>query len=132
MSEEMSTMELLEQREHEVYEELGRLNFGDPERGKLLNEAKMYSDIRNAADQTEMTRLNNNAKNDIEERKLDIEAEKAKNDRRRMRTELAKAGIFMLGGLSSSFLSYGMDEWFQKYQPLQRFSEKLHDFIVRK
>lgn len=130
--EEMSTMELLEKREHEVYEELGKRNYGDPERGKLLSEAKMYSEIRNATDQTEQTRLNNNAKNDLEERKLDIESEKVKNEQRRTRADLVKAGIFLLGGVSSTFLSYTMEEWFQKFQPLQRFGDKLHDLITRK
>lgn len=132
MSEEMSAMELLEARETEAYEELGKLAFDDPARGKILNEIRTYSDIRIANEQTEQNRLNNNSKNDIEEQRVAIEAQKVQNDRVRMNTELAKAGLFLLGGLSSTFLSYSMEEWFQKFTPLQRFGEKLHDFIVRK
>jgi len=129
---EMSTMELLEKREHEAYEELGKLNYGDENRGKVLNELKTLASIRNDYDQTELSRLNNIAKNDIEDRKLDVESEKIKNDKRRMWSEVGKAVLYFVGGFGSMFSSYMMSEWFQRDTQLHRFGEKLHDQITKR
>lgn len=131
-TEELSTMELLEQREKEVYEELGRLDMNDPKRGPLLNEAKTLAGIRVAYEETEQTRLNNNAKNDIEEEKLVIESEKLKNDKARMKLDFGKAAMYLFGGFASGLSSYMLEGWFQEYKPLKRFQERVHDLVIRK
>lgn len=132
MSEEISLIELREREERKIYEELGRREFNDPDRRKLVDEARTHAELRLADSQNEMTRLNNNAKNDIEEQRLIIESEKVKNDRRRVRSDIGKGALFFGAAICSSFLSYAMDPWFQKYQPLQELSKALRDLIMKK
>lgn len=133
MEEEMmSTQELLEKREQEVYIELGKLEPTDPNYGKVLEAAKKYSEIRNTYETAEQTRLNNYAKNEVEMAKVDVEAKKAANDKRRTWVDLAKAGLFLIGGFASGFSGYMLDTWFQKDTRMQRFSEKVHDQIMKK
>ena len=129
---EMSTLDLLEQREREGYEELGKLKYDDPIRGKVLNELKTLSDIRNDFESQEQTRLNNNAKNDIEEQKLVIESEKIRNEKKRIGAEVGKAVLYFVGGFSSMFGSYMLGEWFQKDSSMHRFGERLHDMITKR
>ena len=133
MPTEMSNVrDLIEEREREALEELGRLKTDDPNRGKVLAEVKTIAEIRNSYDQTELTRLNNNAKNSIEEEKLVVEQQKVKNDTKRIRAELGKAAMFIAGGFIGNFGSYLLDTCFQKFTPLQRFADKLHEFSMRK
>lgn len=133
MSEEkLSTRELIEKQENEAWEELGKLKFDDPNRGKVLAEAKAIAEVRNSFDQTELNRLNNNERNSIEEEKLVIEQQKVKNDTKRIRAELGKAAMFIAGGFIGNFGSYLLDTCFQKFTPLQRFADKLHEFSMRK
>lgn len=133
MDEEMmSTQELLEKREKETYLELGKLTPTDPNYGKILSAAKTYSEIRNTYDSAEQKRLDTYAKNEIEEHKLQVEEAKVKNDKRRTWVDFAKAGLFLMGGFFSGFSGYMLDTWFQKDTRMQRFSEKVHDAILRK
>lgn len=132
MGEEKSTMEIIEENEKRIHEELGRMKLDDPNREKLLKEAKMYADMRIAYATEEETRLNNHARNDIDEEKLVIEHQKLDNEKKRMRFDLGKAAMYLFGGFASSFSSYMMAEWFQDYKPLTRFSEKVHDCLIRK
>ena len=133
MDEEMmSTMELLEKREQEIYVELGKLEPTDPNYGKVLEAAKKYSEIRNTYETAEQTRLNNYAKNEVEMAKVDVEAKKAANDKRRTWVDFAKAGMFLIGGFASGFSGYMMDTWFQKDKALGRLQDRIHDQILRK
>ena len=131
-TDEVSAMDLLEQREKEAYEELGRLKHDDPNRKNLLSEVKIYSDIRVANNETEQARLNNNAKNDLEEERLIIEKQKLKNDKARIRWDFGKGVLYFLAGMTSGVSSYMLDSWFQNYKPLTRFQERLHDMITKK
>ena len=133
MDEEMmSTHELLEKREKETYLELGKLTPTDPNYGKVLSEAKTYSEIRTAYDSSEQKRLDAYAKNEIEEHKLQVEEAKVKNDKRRTWVDFAKAGLFLVGGFFSGFSGYMLDTWFQKDKTMGRLQDKLHDQILRK
>lgn len=122
----------LEKRIQEAIEELGKLNFDDPNRGKLLNEIKTLKELQIAEQQTDDSRMNNSARNDIEEQKLQIEEQKVKNDRRKNGTDIAKLVVYGLLGVGMSFSSYMMDNWFHKDTGMYRFGEKMHDFLIRK
>ena len=130
--ERMSTMELLEKREQEVYVELGKLEPTDPNYGKVLEAAKKYSEIRNTYETAEQTRLNNSAKNEAEMAKVEVESKKAANDKRRTWVDLAKAGLFLVGGFVSGFSGYMMDTWFQKDKAMGRLQDRIHDQILKK
>ena len=126
---EMTTPELLEKLEHDSYAELTRMNFNDPNRGKVLGEAETYFKIRNGYDQTEQNRLNNYAKNETEDRKVDVEMKKAKNDRVRTRVDLIKAGLYFLMGIFGGFAGYAMDTWFQQDKRLQKFQQDCQNAV---
>lgn len=126
---EMTTPELLEKLEHDSYAELTRMTFNDPNRGKVLGEAETYFKIRNGYDQTEQNRLNNYAKNETEDRKVDVEMKKAKNDRVRTRVDLIKAGLYFLMGIFGGFAGYAMDTWFQQDKRLQKFQQDCQNAV---
>lgn len=130
--EQMSTQELLETREKEVYLALGKVGFDDPKRQKLMNEAKTFSEIRIANEQSENNRLNNNARNDIEEQKLVIENERIKVDKRRTAVDIAKIVVYTVAGIAINITSYMMDPWFQKDSRMQRFGERIHDMLTKR
>ena len=79
----MSISELRETRVKAAYLELGRMNYDDPNRKKVLDEIEVYSRVDNAYEQTEQKRLDNYVKNELEERRIRVEETKAKNDKQR-------------------------------------------------
>ena len=131
-SSEMTTMELIEAVEHDAYAELRRREYGDPERGKILGEAETCFKIRNGYEQTEQNRLNNYTKNEIEDRKVDVEMKKAKNDGRRIVVEVFKFIGFTVVGVLSGFAGYALDTWYQQDKRLSKFQDKCHDLSMRK
>lgn len=132
MDEELkSTSELMDARERELYLELGKLEFDDPKRQKLINEAKTIADIKNAYDSTENARLNNNAKTSIEEEKLVIEAGRLKNEKRRNVVEVVKIGLYVVAGIGINIGSYMLDPFFQKDNRMQRFGEHVHELLSK-
>lgn len=130
--ENKTTWELMEEREKEIYVELGKLKFDDPKRQKLMAEAKSLADIKNAYETTENNRLNNNARNDIEEQKLVIEEAKLRNDKRRIGVDIARIIVYTIAGFGLNVASYTMDSWFQKDSRMQKFAERVHDMLTKK
>ena len=106
----MDNMELLEQAEKNALIQLDRMEYNDPNRGKVVNEIETISKIRNAYDQTEQTRLNNNARNDIDEAKLVIETKKVENEKHRLVVDGIKIGAGVAVGIGGQYLSYHMEE----------------------
>lgn len=127
---DMSTQDLLEKREREVYLELGRAGFDSEKRKQLMNEAKTFAEIRNANDQAENARFNNNARNDIEEQKLFVEQQRLKNDRQRISVDVAKIIVGVLSGIGMTVMSYNMDTLYTKDNRVQRFAEKVHEMLT--
>lgn len=119
---EENNLELYEKREHEVLEQLGKMEMSDPNRKNLVQELNTLSSIRNNYDQTELTRLNNNARNDIEEAKLAIEEEKVKNDKERTKAMWFQAALSFLGGAALTMKSYHMDTKGYPYKDLKQFA----------
>lgn len=128
----LTTRELMESVEKEVYIELKKLPLDDPKREKLLKEAKQHSDIRLAEDEAEQSRLQDHARNDIEEARLLIDQQKVENDKARNRIDIGKIIIYLLAGIGVNLASYLLDPWFQKDNRMQKFGEKIHDFLVRR
>ena len=125
----LSTEELLDIREKETYLELGRTS--DPEKRKqLLNEAKIYSEIRNANEQTENNRLNNNSRNDVEERKVFVEEQRLKVEKKRVKVDCVKIGVAITLLPILNILSYNMDTLFPKDNRLQDTLKKLNEWLT--
>lgn len=122
----------LETRIREAVEELGKMNYDDPNRGKLINEIKTLKELQLSEQEADDARLNNAARNDIDERRLEIEEQKVQNDKRKNGTDIAKLVVYSLLGVGMSFSSYMMDNWFHRDSSMYRFGEKLHDFLMKK
>jgi hypothetical protein len=118
-------LELYEIREKEILEELGRLNMDDPKREKLWKELDTNARIRKAYSDSEQERLNNNAKNDIEEAKLVIEEKKLENDKNRTKTSVIQTILYILAGVGSYCASYHMEETKQVFRDAKDWGKGL-------
>lgn len=124
--------ELRETRIHEAYEELGRMKYDDPNRGKVMSEIKALEEIKLNEANAESTRLNNNAKCDIEEQKLEVERERTRIEKKKIRSTWGQIGAYFVAGFGSLGASYLLDPWFQKNPQMTKFSERLRDLILKK
>ena len=97
MDEVMNTNDLREKQIHDAYVELGRLKYDDPNRGKVLSEIKSLEEIKRDEENAETTRLNNNARNDIEEQKIDVERERCSIEKRKIRSTWGQITAYFIG-----------------------------------
>lgn len=131
MDEVMNTNDLREKQIHDAYVELGRMKYDDPNRGKVLSEIKSLEEIKRDEENAETTRLNNNARNDIEEQKLDVERERCSIEKRKIRSTWGQIASYFIAGFGSLGASYLLDPWFQRNPNFVKFSEKLRDKILK-
>ncbi len=125
--EEKDNLELYEEGERKILEEYNKLDPDDPKRTELLKQLTGISAIRNNYEQTEQNRLNNNARNDIEEQKLVIQEEQAKNDKLKI---LVWGGLTLLGyglGHYDQIKSYHMEEKGFAFKGLKNYGERLQE-----
>ena len=132
MFEEENTLSLIEENEKAAYEELKKLDYDDPKRSKVLSEARSLTETRLSLEKADQERSNSYSRNEIEEEKLRIEAEKVKTDRKRITADLVKIGMAFGLGVGAEMFSYTADVWLPKNQSFKRFSEKMRDWILRK
>jgi len=128
---ETDTRDLLKKRINEGLEELENLD-DTTERRKKIDEIKTLSDVDIAYEKSENDRHNNNWKNELDEQRLLIDEKKLKTDRARVGVDVGKTIFFGLLGISSSIGSYFLGSFLQKDGKLDRFGEKLNDFMMKK
>ena len=131
-TEEKSTMDLLEECERKNYEEILKLEPGDQNAQKLVNNAKTYAEVHQIHSKTEQDRLNDNARNEQAERQMEIEMEKLKNERKRARAEAWRPWLYAGFGLIGGAASYLMDPFVSKWKPFKDFQDRCGDFINRR
>ena len=120
-------LELYEEGERKILEEYNSLDPNDPKRGDLLKQLTGISAIRNNYEQTEQNRLNNNARNDIEEQKLVIQEVQTKNE---FTKTLVWGGPTLFGyclGHYGQIKSYHMEEKGFAFKGLKAYGERLQD-----
>ena len=102
-------MELNEARLVQLYKELDRYEPTDPNYKKIVENIEDLSRVLETYKQIELKRLDNNAKNDIEEQKLVIDMQKVQNDKARNIGEWMGRVLYaaMIGG--SAWFSYNQD-----------------------
>ncbi len=131
-TEEKSTMDLLEECERKNYEEILKLDPGDQNIGKYVNNARTYADIRTTYDKAEQDRLNNYAKNEQAEWQQKIDMEKLKIDNKRANSEYIKPVLYFLSGMIGGAASFLFDPLVSKWKPFEKFQERCGEFINRK
>lgn len=128
---ETDTRDLLKKRINEGLEKLEELE-DSAERRKKIDEIKILADVDNAYERNENDRHTNNWKNELEEEKLKLDEAKLKTDRARVGVDVGKTIFFGLLGVTSSIGSYFLGSFLQKDGKLDKFGEKLNDFMMRK
>lgn len=128
---ETDTRDLLKQRVNEGLEKLADIE-DSTERKKKVDEIKILADIDNAYEQNEQTRLNNNWKNELDEQRLINEQKKLKAEKTRIGVDIGKTIFFGIVGIGSSIGSYFLGTFLQKDGKLDKFGERLNDFIMKK
>ena len=126
---EKSNLDLYREREREILEQLGRMKEDDPARKPLVEELSKVSSIIVAYEQTDQTRLNNNAQNDINEQRLIIDEKKIVQEDKRIRLGLFQGGLYTLVGAGLAYWSYHMDEENSPYKMMKDRVEKALSMI---
>lgn len=128
---ENDTRELLKERMNEGLEKLADIE-DSTERKKRVDEIKVLADIDVAYEKAEQDKYNNNWKNELDEEKLKLDQKKLKAEKARLGVDVGKTIFFGIVGIGSSIGSYFLGTFLQKDNKLDRFGEKLNDFIMRK
>lgn len=131
MDELKDNIELYAERENEILLELGKTKPDDPKYATLMKHAEAYSKIRSTYEENENTRLNNNARNDIEEARLVIENEKLINERQRIAMTKWQTALYFVGTFAAGFLSYNMDLTQNAYKWLDRQKDRFLEFVKK-
>ena len=122
-------LELLEERQRELLELLGRMEIDDSKRSKVQEELNLISKIIVETRAQEETRLNNNARISIDEERLRIDQEKLENDKQwKWVTVGTSVGGAVLGA-GMQWMSYHMEETGYAYKSLKAFGERTVEFF---
>lgn len=130
--ENMSIEELRDLREREIYLQMGKLKYDDPLNDKLANRAKVISDIRCSENSTDNNRLNNNARNDVEEQKLLIEERRLRAEKWKALIEFGKITGYGILGYFCIRRSYTMSEISAPFRDMKKFGEDLIEKIYKR
>lgn len=128
---ENDTRELLKERMNEGLEKLKDIE-DSTERKKKVDEIKVLADIDVAYEKTEQDKYNNNWKNELDEEKLKLDQKKLKTEKARLGVDVGKTIFFGIVGIGSSIGSYFLGSFLQKDGKLDKFGERLNEFIMRK
>ena len=128
---ENDTRELLKERMNEGLDKLKDIK-DSTERKKKVDEIKVLADIDVAYEKAEQDKYNNNWKNELDEEKLKLDQKKLKAEKARLGVDVGKTIFFGIVGIGSSIGSYFLGTFLQKDNKLDKFGERLNDFIMRK
>lgn len=128
---ENDTRELLKERMNEGLDKLKDIE-DSTERKKKVDEIKVLADIDVAYEKAEQDKYNNNWKNELDEEKLKLDQKKLKAEKARIGVDVGKTIFFGIVGIGSSIGSYFLGTFLQKDNKLDKFGERLNDFIMRK
>lgn len=128
---ENDTRELLKERMNEGLKKLEDIE-DSTERKKKVDEIKVLADIDVAYEKAEQDKYNNNWKNELSEEQLKLDQKKLKAEKARLGVDVGKTIFFGIVGIGSSIGSYFLGTFLQKDNKLDRFGERLNDFIMRK
>lgn len=86
----------------EATEELGKLEYGDSKREKLVEEIETLSKIYLEAEKSDTTRINSNIQNDLAQDRLALDIEKVKTEKGNSRRELLGTIIKTIASLGGT------------------------------
>ena len=124
-------MDLIEARQKEYLEELGKLNPTDPKSSEVVKNFVALSGVADDYEQRDQKRLEGNAKNDIEEQKLIIEMQRINNDKIRARLDFAGRLMFFVGSMGMGFFAYDQEKLRIAAKPFVKVKDDLMRFVCR-
>lgn len=117
--------ELIQKRLMEATEQLGKYEADDKEhRSAKMSEITNLTNSLVALDKVENERLNNNARNSVDEERLVIDAEKIEVEKKKIRFGKWQLGIGIVGGFLIQLAGFILNENMQKEGGMTRFAEK--------
>ncbi len=117
-------LELLEERQKDLVEQLNRMAIDDPKRPKVQDELDLISKIIVNMKTQDETRLNNNARNSIEEERLRIEHKKLESDKIWRGITIGTSVLGVASGYLMQCKSYHMEEANYAFKALKNFGER--------
>lgn len=124
-TDEKDIVELVEDRMRELLDNLGKSPIDNPKREAVVRELESYSKIVDQYEARDQRRMDNNAKNDIEEQRIVIDQMKVLNDKARNRSEMIKWIFYILGSGGFGFWAYNMDKMHLGNKRMLRFVDDL-------
>ena len=124
-------MDLNEERQRELYEELGRLKPEDPKYKEIVNNLETLAKMQDEFETREQKRLDNNAKNDLEEAKLVIDQQKIENDKLRSRLDAFTRICYFIGSLGMGYYAYHSDKLTIPVKPFVKVKDDFMRLIGR-
>lgn len=106
----MDIIEMYEEREGELLTRLKEVPYTDPEYKTITENLKTISEQKDRQIKTENERHNNNEKNDIERRKVEVSEEQVKTDRIRIKVGVVSDVIDLGKCIGFSWVCYNGDK----------------------
>jgi hypothetical protein len=113
----MDTIEKLEKRENELLDLLGRSQIGSEDYQKTTELLRKIAELKDMELKTEHARLNNNARNDIDQQKVEVDMKRVAVESAKVKSgyaseffDLAKLGLFGYITYHGEQVSYGIKE----------------------
>jgi hypothetical protein len=106
----MDIIEKIEKRENELLDELAKTKYGSAEYKAIREDLAELAKIKNNYLQTENQKYANNERNDIERAKVDVEYERIKTERKKIRAGLADSGIDLIKCCGFGWIAYNGDK----------------------
>lgn len=124
------TRDLLKKNVNKGLEELAEIE-DSAERKKKVDEIKILADVDLAYEKAEQEKYSSNWNNELKEEQLKLDQKKLKNEKVRIGVDIGKTVFYGVLGIVSGVGSYMLGSFLQKDNKLDRFGEKLTDYIQR-
>lgn len=131
-TDEMDNLDLLEQVENQALKCVLNMADNDENRAKKISEIETISKVRNNYEQNEQNRLNNNAKNDIEEEKLAVERMKIELEHKKIKVNVGSTVLYFLASCAGTWTAYNMEEVKLAFKPLIGRANEWYKSIIKR
>ena len=124
-TDEKDIVELAEGSMRDLYEGLNKMQVGDPKRESIMKEIESHSKIVDSYESRDLRRMDNNAKNDIEEQRVIVDQMKVQNSKAELWVRLIEKAMYFVGAFGVGYYGYHADKYHLFAKPFARFRDDL-------
>ena len=124
-TDEKDIVELTEDRMRELLDNLGNRQIDDQKREAIVREFEIYAKVVDQYESRDQRRMDNNAKNDIEEQRIVIDHQKVLNDKAEIRSNNIRWILHILGSGLFGYVAYHMDKKYLGNKRMLRIVDEL-------